>query len=93
MKGARVSAEPTAVLEVGATKRRRREIVGVIAAMALVLLAYREVAFAGKTFDTSAITNGVNGLDRAHVPAFNGFRVDPGASAWQMVPWAEVRES
>jgi hypothetical protein len=75
---------------VEANKRRWREIAGVIAAMALVLLAYREVAFAGKTFDTSGMTNGVNGFDRLHPPQFNGFRVDPGASAWQMVPWAEV---
>ncbi|HMC05410.1 MAG TPA: hypothetical protein VKJ83_08045, partial [Actinomycetota bacterium] len=71
-------------------EHRRREIVGLIAAMALVLLAYREVAFAGKTFDTSAMTNGVNSFDRANPPHYNAFRVDPGASAWQMLPWAEV---
>src|SRR5204862_397657 len=56
-------------------EHRRREIVGVIAAMALVLLAYREVAFAGKTFDTSAMTDGVNSFDRANPPHYNAFRV------------------
>src|SRR3981081_3913459 len=75
--------------ESGASNRWR-EIAGVIAAMALVLLAYREVAFAGKTFDTSAMTNGVNSFDHAHPPNYNAFRVDPGASAWQMRPWANV---
>src|SRR6266481_9729546 len=63
---------------------RRREMVGILAILAVVLIAYREVAFAGKTFDTSALTAGVNGYDAATAPKVNAFRVDPGASAWQM---------
>ena len=69
---------------------RRREIVGILAVLAIVLIAYREVAFAGKTFDTSALTAGVNGYDTATAPRVNAFRVDPGASAWQMIPQAQV---
>lgn len=74
----------------GKPDTRRREIVGILATLAIVLIAYREVAFAGKTFDTSALTAGVNGFDAATAPKVNAFRVDPGASAWQMVPWAQV---
>src|ERR1700704_148307 len=69
---------------------RRREIVGILATLAVVLIAYREVAFAGKTFDTSALTAGVSGYNPARAPKINAFRVDPGASAWQMMPWAQV---
>ncbi len=69
---------------------RRREIVGILAVLAIVLIAYREVAFAGKTFDTSSLTAGVNGYDAATAPKVNAFRVDPGASAWQMIPQAQV---
>jgi hypothetical protein len=68
----------------------RQEIIGLLAVLALVLAGYREVAFGGKTFDTSALTIGVNGYDAATAPKVNAFRVDPGASAWQMTPWARV---
>src|SRR5260370_15444060 len=68
----------------------RREIVGILAILAVVLIAYREVAFAGKTFDTSALMAGVSGYDAATAPRVNAFRVDPGASAWQMIPQAQV---
>jgi len=75
---------------VAGPETRRREIAGVIAAMALVLLAYREIAFAGKTFDTSAVMSGASDSNRALARKLNLFRVDPGASAWQMLPWARV---
>ncbi|MEA2501691.1 MAG: hypothetical protein QOD01_1802, partial [Actinomycetota bacterium] len=32
----------------------RRDLLGVLAAVAMVLVAYHSVAFGGKTFDTSA---------------------------------------
>src|SRR5258708_3320939 len=71
----------------------RRELLGVLAAVALVLVAFHSVAFGGKTFDTSAVTTGVNGKDPptgVAKLASDNFRVDPGASAWAMVPWAQV---
>lgn len=74
-------------------KGRTRELVGLLAVLALVLVAYREVAFRGKTFDTSAVSSGVNGEDPptgVPRPNISQFRVDPGASAWQMTPWAKV---
>jgi hypothetical protein len=64
-----------------------------LAAVALVLIAYHSVAFGGKTFDTSSVMPGVNGTD---LPtgirrlSNDNFRVDPGASAWAMLPWAQV---
>ena len=71
----------------------RSEVLGVLAPLAMVLVAYHSVTFQGKTFDTSAVTAGVNGDDlptgMARV-ASNNFRVDPGASAWAMLPWAQV---
>jgi hypothetical protein len=72
------------------SRGRRRELVGLLAVLALVLVAYRDVAFGGKTFDTSTLTIGVNGFDPSTAPKVNAFRVDPGASAWQMVPQAQV---
>ena len=70
----------------------RRDLLGVLVAVAMVLIAYHSVAFGGKTFDTSQFEAGPNGVDAvamAHA-ADNTFRVDPGASAWAMVPWAQV---
>lgn len=77
-------------------RRRKRlwEVVGLVASMVLVLIAYYPVAFGGKTFDTSALTAGVNGLEPpTGVPTLtvvDSIRVDPGAGAWQMTPWSRV---
>ena len=71
----------------------RRDLLGVLAAVAMVLVAYHSVAFGGKTFDTSAAAPSVNGNDLptgiTHF-VMDNFRMDPDASAWQMLPWAQV---
>src|SRR5260370_15512855 len=74
--------------------RRRRwqwEALGLVASMAMVLVAYYPVAFGGKTFDTSALVAGVNGNDPpTGVPPLqvvDPIRPDRGAGAWQMTPW------
>jgi hypothetical protein len=66
----------------------------VLAAVALALIAYHQIAFAGKTFDTSYSVAGVNGL--APDTGMGGtypsvaYGIDRGASAWQTRPWAQV---
>src|SRR2546426_9595052 len=79
------------------TPRHRRwqwELLGLVASMAMVLVAYYPVAFGGKTFDTSALVAGVNGNDPPTglptLPVVDGVRPDRGAGAWQMTPWAKV---
>lgn len=61
---------------------------------ALVLLAFFEIAFLGRTFSTSATTGGVNGGSPPTGYGSTGgadlYRIDPGASAWVFEPWAEV---
>ena len=72
---------------------RQREFLGILAVIAMMVVAYHGVALSGKTFDTSAMESGVNGNDPptgVARPSVNHFRVDPGASAWAMVPWAQV---
>lgn len=69
-------------------------MLGALVVAAFILLAFRDVAFGGKTFDTSARVGGVNGgapPTGVAVPTVTDlYRVDPGASAWQTVPWARV---
>jgi hypothetical protein len=72
----------------------RREIFGVLASAALVLVAYHPVAFGGKTFDTSTLVQGVNGIAPptgvARPKLVDEIRPDLGAGAWGTVPWAQV---
>ena len=44
-----------------ALKRRTWDVLGILASIAVVLVAYWGVAFGGRTFDTSAEVPGVNG--------------------------------
>jgi hypothetical protein len=77
-----------------ASRSWRREIFGVLASAALVLVAYHPVAFGGKTFDTSTRVQGVNGIaPPTGVPRpklVDEIRPDLGAGAWATVPWAQV---
>ena len=71
----------------------KREMLGLLAAVGLVVVAYHAVVFQSRTFDTSGMTLGVNGHDLPiglKLVESNEFRVDPGASAWQNLPWAQV---
>jgi len=67
---------------------------GVLGAIVVVLVAWRGVAFQGKTFDPSATVAGVNGDEPPTGVAAPGvsdpYRIDRGASSWQTTPWAEV---
>ena len=73
---------------------RARDLIGVVIAIAIVLVAYHQVAFGGKTFDTSSLTTGVNGADPptgvSPADVHDVFRIDPAASAWVSRPWAWV---
>ncbi|HKN48868.1 MAG TPA: hypothetical protein VJ010_01410, partial [Actinomycetota bacterium] len=75
-------------------ERRKWDVLGTLASIAVVLVAYSGVAFGGRTFDTSAEVPGVNGnLPPTGVAAFRGpdlIRPDKGAGAWQTTPWAQV---
>jgi hypothetical protein len=75
------------------TRPWRRDLLGVLAAVAMVLVAYHSVAFGGRTFDTSAAAPSANGDELpTGITQFvaDNFRMDPDASAWQMLPWAQV---
>jgi hypothetical protein len=77
-----------------ALERRKWDVLGILASIAVVLVAYSGVAFGRRTFDTSAEVSGVNGnLPPTGVAAFRGsdlIRPDRGAGAWQTAPWAQV---
>jgi hypothetical protein len=59
----------------------------------IVVLAFPDVVFGGRTFTTSWQTVGVNGFSppapNVKVPR-DDIHLDAGASAWQFEPWAEV---
>lgn len=75
-------------------QNRKRDVLGILASIAVVLVAYSGVAFGGRTFDTSTEVSGVNGnLPPTGVAAFKRpdlIRPDRGAGAWQTTPWAQV---
>jgi hypothetical protein len=75
-------------------ERRKWDVLGILASIAVVLVAYSGVAFGGRTFDTSSEVSGVNGnLPPTGVAAFKGpdlIRPDKGAGVWQTTPWAQV---
>ena len=75
-------------------QRRKWDVLGILASIALVLAAYSGVAFGGRTFDTSSEVSGVNGnLPPSGVAPWTGtdlIRPDRAAGAWQSVPWAQV---
>ncbi|HLF43268.1 MAG TPA: hypothetical protein VJA46_07055, partial [Acidimicrobiia bacterium] len=72
---------------------KRWDVVCVLVVCVVVLVAFWEVSFGGKTFSTAGNTVGVQGSE-----PFPGmptrfddpYRIDQGASAWQAEPWAEV---
>jgi hypothetical protein len=69
-------------------------VAGLVAATALVLVAFADIAFKGRTFSTAWQTVGTNGFALPvgadiRVP-LDEYRLDPGASAWQFEPWAQV---
>lgn len=72
----------------------RREFVGALICAGLVLLAYHQVAFGGKTFDTSRLVTGVNGTNPptgvTRAVIVDNIRPDKAAGAWATYPWAQV---
>jgi hypothetical protein len=74
-------------------------IVALVALTALVLVAFSDVAFMGRTFSTSWQVVGTNGVGTNGIipPVGSGvdvpkdeYRIDRGASAWAFEPWAQV---
>ena len=70
------------------------DVVGLLVSCLLVVVAFSPVLFFGHTLSTAGKTYGTNGSapfpGRADVNFSNDIRPDPGASAWQSEPWAEV---
>jgi hypothetical protein len=70
------------------------DLVGLLVSCLLVVVVFSPVLFFGHTLSTASATAGTNGLaPSAGAPAYverGDFRPDPGASAWQSEPWAEV---
>jgi membrane protein YfhO len=70
------------------------DIVGVLVSCLIVLIAFSPVVLAGRTLSTASTTFGTNGSapfpGRPTPVVVSDFRPDPGASAWQFEPWAEV---
>jgi hypothetical protein len=77
-------------------------MVALVALAALVLVAFSDVAFMGRTFSTSSQVLGTNGVGPngvippvgagANIPK-DDIRIDRGASAWAFEPWAQVVHS
>ncbi len=86
------------VLKDGAERKlpgaRWKELAGIAVCIVIVMVAWRAVAFEGKTFDGSSLVWGVNALEpptgEPRQKVGDLFRVDLGASSWQTMPWAEV---
>lgn len=71
-----------------------RSVVGIAVPVVLVAVAFRDVVFSNRTFSTSWEAMGTNGFIApfgysVRFPV-DGYRLDPGASAWQFEPWAQV---
>jgi hypothetical protein len=69
-----------------------QDLVGLVVIAIVVMVAYFEIPFAGRTFTTSSTTPGVLPCApaRCYATASDDPRVDRGASAWQSEPWARV---
>ena len=85
-------------------RRERRwlgDLIGCVVVCLVVLAGYHDVAFGGKTFSSSAQTPGgalggeacgtANGA--CEPVTYDDPRVDLGASAWQLEPWAQINHS
>jgi hypothetical protein len=99
----------TALLERSAVsadagRRNRRwlpDLIGCLVVCVVILVGYRDVAFGGRTFSASAQTPGAAlGGTACGTPsgacrptAYDDPRVDTGASAWQLEPWARINHS
>jgi hypothetical protein len=92
-----VDAEPHGSMAAEPTSRPadhvHKHLLGLLASCLLVLVAFSPILF-GHTFSTAgsgraAGTNGRAPFPGQPTPAPD-FRSDPGASAWQFEPWAEV---
>ena len=77
----------------------RWNIAALVVLTAVVLFAFSDVAFVGRTFSTSWQVLGTNGVGPNGVipPVGSGvdvpvdsYRIDRGASAWAFEPWAQV---
>jgi hypothetical protein len=80
--------------DANSARRRRANAIGLVAVSVLVLLAFAEIAFAGKTFSTYA-GPGVEGFTPIEITGEAGLddlRMDQGASSWQSESWAEVND-
>src|SRR5437588_454200 len=65
-------------------EHRRREIVGLIAAMALVLLAYREVAFAGTPYQGAGAPLAANAQSAVFDPLTLAVNLHPTPLTWDL---------
>lgn len=73
-------------------RRTAQDLFGLAVIAAVVVIAYFEIPFAGRTFTTSSTTPGVLPCEpaRCYATPSDDPRVDRGASAWQSEPWARV---
>lgn len=72
----------------------RANLILLVASTALVLVAFADIAFMGRTFSTAWKVVGTNGFAPPvgagiQVPV-DEYRIDQGASAWAFEPWAQV---
>ena len=89
---ARQSSTPTVEAE-SALTQRRRTLLAVLACAVCFVIAFHGPLFGGKTFNTASTVNYTDGADKfpAAPPGADHdrrFTVDPGASAWAMLPWS-----
>ena len=72
---------------------RRDRVLGLAVVIALFVVVFWPVLFGGRTFSTASTVNGSEGAakfpDAPSDDHDTRFRLDPGASAWAMVPWSE----
>ena len=77
-------------------RRSRADILGVVVVCAVMLVAYFQVPFTGRTFSTASYVQGFSGgacgtsTGTCNANKRNDPRPDGGASAWQLEPWAQV---
>lgn len=77
------------------SQRRRHNVIGVAAVAILIVLAFAEVVFGGKTLSSYPTVVGAEGLTPIAAAAeapLDTFRPDRGASSWAFEPWGEVND-
>jgi hypothetical protein len=85
---------PATCGERGRLQGWRRELLGLVLSVAVVLVAYHPIVVQGRTFDDSTVVAGVNGSKPpprvARPQVTDLIRPDPAAGAWQTVAWGHV---